>query len=480
MRHFKKTLIVFGFGILIIGVCITFFSYLAAESLYTDNYKIYKSKRKKFIEDSIAIMEGIPAPKGRMAFKNSSGGEPYMSASQGIEVHLKGLNWRGFYLDNDAAVINELRDKYDAYYKASIDKITFDPDFENNGYPDFITEIKSAPSFYQTGLISKYLNSKNPEPYKSITLNSCDNRKAVMDLWLVTFDITFRIEPNYDYRLNLAHRYNGKHPITDKSGLWLRNRFEYENMKYDRLSVLLEFKPKDFVYLAVDNEDRLKPLNETPKIGIAAVECIDFNKVGEQGVNTNTTTLGVEIEKGKSLPLYPNFDSLLKQVAYKQGKTSKKPTVSPVKDGVTTFENIIDVCQSEQVIADPNFFNSAKYSFIDIKNLGSWEQKKNWFFDKSVYKADYFHVKMLVHLYVLGEWVVKDENLIKFEARPPSIYVKPGLLDYLLPNFKIGWFGKILSALVLIMIVVLLLSFVLRPFGVFINYVLRKLFGDKK
>lgn len=477
MRKLKRTIIAILLTIFIVGCFIQAVSSAGKEKKYEKEKEAYIIKRDKFVKDSIKQLESIVVPENGISFKNSSASNAYLSASQGIEVHLKGLNWRGYYIDKDQPVVKKMRDNFDGYYKATIDKIEFDPDFENNGYPDFITEIKSAPSFYQPDMISKYLQAKDPAPYKSYKLNGCDKRKAVMDLWLVTFDITFRIEPNYDYNLNLEQGFKGKHPIIDQSALWLRMHSEYNNMKYDRLSVLLEFKPKNFYYLSSDVNDPLKPLNKSPKIGIGAVECINFTKVGEKGVEEDSNGLGVEIEKGKSLPLYPTMQELLDKVTYHQQK-SLSETVR-VKDLVSTYENIVDICSDEKIIADPNFFNSSKYSVIDIKKLGSWEQDKKWFFEKSVYKADYFHVKLLVHLYVLGEWVVKDENLIKFEARPPSTFTKPGLWDYLFPDFNLGIGGLLFSVLLVPLLFILLLSFLIPSVGKLVNYFLKRIFYKK-
>jgi len=217
-------------------------------------------------------------------------------------------------------------------------------------------------------------------------------------------------------------------------------------------------------------------MNPSPKIGIGAVECIFVEKVGEQGENNKATRLGVEIEKGKSLPLYPNLNDLKKQYAYNNYKPEKTPGVNKsVKNLVSKYENIVDICADQITIADTSFFNQPKYSAIDIKNLGSWKQEKSWFLGKTEYKADYFHVKFLVHLYVLGEWVVKDENIMQFEARPPASYTRAGLFDYLLPDFNLGMAGKIFGFILLPVILLLALSFVFPTVKKLVNKILRKL-----
>ncbi|MFC2086254.1 hypothetical protein ACFLQ9_00885 [Bacteroidota bacterium] len=240
----------------------------------------------------------------------------------------------------------------------------------------------------------------------------------------------------------------------------------------------MNLNQKNFYYLNFENGSggKVEPLNRSPKMGIGAVECIMIQKVGEQGTNNSATRLGVEIEKGKSLPLYPDLEELKKIYSYKNfnSEIKDKEQVKPVSEMVSSYENIVDICENEIVIADTNFFNKSKFSVIDLKNLGSWKQDKSWFLGASEYKADYFHVKFLVHLYVLGEWVVKDENIVKFEARPPSSLTKPGIFDYIFPDFKLGFGGRILSVILTPILLLLILSFVFPPLRIMINNLLKR------
>jgi hypothetical protein len=463
--------------ILLLGIIGVSRNYHKLKEKHIQDINEYESQLALFKEDSIKYLQSISAPINQVSFRKSSASEAYLSASQGIEAHLKGLNWRGYFIDNGQDVLEDIRTSFDAYYRTTIDKIEFDPDFENCGYPDLIVEIKSSPSFYQPSTLSKYLGKSEPKPYKSYKLNSCDKRKATMDLWLVSFDLTFRIEPNFKHNRNNEFSSDKKHPITQKPIHEIRGQREYKDMRYDRLSVLLEFKPKNFYYLSSEPANPLAPLNESPKIGIGAVECIYFEKVGEGGENNKAVRLGVELEKGKSLPLYPDMESLLNQISWKRRSNTIFNQGEPqeVESQVSAYENITDICEDGKIIADPDFFNKPKYSLVDIKNLGSWKQEKSWFLGETEYKADYFHVKFLVHLYVLGEWVVKDENLSKFKPRPPASITKPGLFDYLLPDFNLGVFGKVLSIILLPLILILLFSFFFPSIRVLVNRIIMRI-----
>lgn len=480
MNRIKLFIIIFFAVILLLGIIGESMKYRGNMERHRELLSLYKEDINNFREDSLRLLQSISAPAAGISFRRSTAGEAYLSASQGIEAHLKGINWHGYYIDIDQPILNDMRRKFNAYYRETIDKIEFDPDFEGCGYPDLIVEIKNSPSFYQPSLFSKYLGKSDPKPYKSYQLNSCGKRKATMDMWLVSFDLTFRIEPNFIYDRNKEYSFDGSHPITRKRADKIRSQKEYKDMRYDRLSVFLEFKPKNFYYLASTGNGPLTPLNESPKIGIGAVECIYFEKVGEGGENNNASRLGIELEKGKSLPLYPNLADLIEQTSWKRRDIAiyNKGKTRPVEEQISAYETITDICEDQKVIADPDFFNKSKFSIIDIKNLGSWKQDKSWVLGKTEFKADYFHVRFLVHLYVLGEWVVKDENLVKFKPRPPASVTKPGLLDYLLPDFNFGPIGRIIPALLFPLIVVLLLSFFFPVIRSFVNSLIKKLINS--
>ncbi len=482
MNKLKTALLIIFLVILGLGAAFTFHRYKNKKEQYEKEMQQYEKLHKAFQRDSAKYVEHISAPENGISFNASSSGTAYQSASQGIEAHLKGLSWRGFYIDRQQPVTKTMINNFDAHFVNTIDKIEFDPDFPGNGYPDIIFDIKSAPSFYKPKTMSKFLSeriNREPKPYKSYELNSCGRKKAVMDLWLVSFDMTFRIEPNFEHSKNNEFEFEGKHPITYFNDNKIRRMREYNDMRYDRMAVFLEFKPKNFFYINEQNNAKgnlLSPLNPSPKIGIGAVECIFVEKVGENGENNKATRLGVEIEKGKSLPLYPSLEELKKQYAYKNYDPEKTPGENqPVGSLVEKYNNIVDVCEDQVAIADTNFFNQPKYSVIDLKNLGSWKQEKSWFLGKTEYKADYFHVKFLVHLYVLGEWIVKDENIMQFEARPPASYTRAGLFDYLLPDFNLGMAGKIFGFILLPVILLLALSFVFPTVRKLINKILGKI-----
>lgn len=481
MNYLK--LIVTGLGICLLayGGYLTHGDFVERQQIYEDSLSAYNRQYAVYQRDSLRLIQAISPPENVVKWKNSSAADPYLSASQGIEVHLKGLSWRGWHLGAGEPVVDELRRNFDATFTNTIDNITFDPDFQNNGYPDLVVKVVNAPAFYSPGLLSEYLGQAvktDPVPYKSYELQSCDGRKATMDLWLVTFDITLRIEPSFDHQRNTEWPFTGRHPITRETDGWSRGRREFKDMRYDRLSVLMELKPKNNFYVATAGESPFLNPAGAPKIGIGAVECVLIEKVGEKGVNNLATTLGVDLEKGKSLPLYPNLEHLKEIYSYRNFQQSdpfKHSHLEPTKELVERFENLIDVCENSVALADPNLFGQSKYSHIDIKNLGSWRESGSWLLGDKIYNADYYHAKLLVHLYVLGEWVVNNEAVARFEARAPASITRPGVLSYLLPDFKLGIMGKLLGSVFLPLVLLLLVSFFFPPIRLLINELLKKL-----
>jgi hypothetical protein len=449
--------------------------------MYLDSLETYNAAYTSYRTDSLISIRSISPPTNGIKWR-SSNSAAYLSASQGIEVHLKGLSWRGWYLDHQSPVVKTLRNNFDAQYSNTIDNIKFDPDFPSNGYPDLIVKVVNAPSFYNPGIVSEYLGELikvEPKPYKSYELQSCDNRKATMDLWLVTCDLTFRIEPEMIHQRNGEWDYDGRHPITKEQDEWSRGRREYKNTRYDRLSVFLELKPKHNFYIAETGAYPYLQPNQNPKIGIGAVECIQIEKVGEKGINNQAVTLGVDLEKGKSLPLYPSLESIKDIYAYRNTADNpyKGSKLQETDDQLQDYTNIIDICDQSLALADESLFNASKFSHIDIKNLGSWKEEGGWLLGGNTYNADYYHAKFLIHLYVLGEWTVKGDTFAAFEARLPTQVNKPGFLDYVLPDFGLGIVGKIATIILLSLIVVVFMPILFPSLRFIINKLLQLVIG---
>ncbi len=435
---------------------------------YQDSLKIYESSLAQRDADSARLIQANP--DGDIAFSTNqienALGNPYLSASQGIEVHLEGLEWRGKYFD--PALIQDIKTKFSGRYVNTINQIHLDPDFPRNGYPDLFIDIQNAPTIYQPGAISSFLKDilNVKKPVNSYWLNT-NSGKAKMDLWLVEFDMTFRIEPSDNHSRNREIVFDGIHPITRESDNSIRGKREMKNQRYDQMNVLLKIQPNvNHWYIADKNENGVYEPNGSPKIGVAAIECLQIQKVGEEGINNQDTRIGIVLNKGKSLPLYPSAESLKSALT----GTPFTPEVAELTKDYLELTNE----EGKPIRLNNQLFNQAKYSYVSIQNLGSWKEEKSWPLGPTTFNADYFHASFLVHLYVLGEWTVKPSSFVAFEARKPFKVTKPGLLDQLLPDFKLGIFGKFVITAVLIIGLTCVLAIFFPPLFKLINALLKR------
>lgn len=486
MRKVLSIIILILIGVWILGMFVTQNNYENKLLKYEEDLKEYHVNYDDFKKDSTNFRRNISAPKesikwnktkGLISTLNSSTDEPYLSAAQGIEVHLKGLTWGDYFLDNKEPIVREMEKKFGAEFKRTINSVSFDPDFKDNGYPDLLIRVENAPSFYEPNNVSNVLNnifSKEPAPYKSFEIESCDSNKTMMDLWLVSVDLTFRIEPAKGHDRNKEKDFDGRHPITGKKASWSRGKREFKNKdnSYGNLGVLVEFKPKSNFYISeIQSNGLLSPINENPKIGIGAVECVSIKNISEAGANSPISSIGVNLSTGSSIALYPNIEEL-KEIYAKNSiddagnnELIEKKEQLNLEASILNHDNILEYCKNSVAEVDPNFFGSSKYSVLEIKNLGPWKNKEKFVFRKKEYRADLYTVNFLIHLYVLGEWTVKDQNLTKYKPRKPFKIERPTIWSYIIPDFLIGIIGKIFSGIIILLILLIILSIVVPSFG---------------
>ena len=98
-----KTIVLFLLAaILLVGVYNVSKDYSRSLHNYENQLIEYNQKLEKHRQDSIRLIQSISAPRNAIQYPVSSAGEAYQSASQGIEVQLKGLSWRGYFRHNPA------------------------------------------------------------------------------------------------------------------------------------------------------------------------------------------------------------------------------------------------------------------------------------------------------------------------------------------------------------------------------------------
>ena len=426
----------------------------------TTHYNHQLKEQQKLLDNLRPANELI---KTRENALSNSLSDPYLNASQGVEVHLEGIRWMGQWFK---AHQNMGIDKMGGIAEVQINQIVFDPDFEKAGMPDLNVEV-TAPRFFQmnnflndwlqgfqlSGFLGKAFAEK--KPVEIYDLETAPGKRQKMSLWLLEFDTFLRIEPSPDHdSRNIGNL--EKHPVSGVLTDKIRKEQEAKNQRYGNVSVMLKFKPKAGTwYIADTDETGMLVANGEPKIGIAAVECIGIKPVSE---NKQLNNIGVYLRRGSSLALYNSPAEI--DSRYNQSSIAMNDALMPINN----------MALNEQAIANPNLFGKEKYAIIHLTNLGSW-QEGSWFSNVSRY-ADQYHARFVIHAYVLGEWNVQPVNIVKPKPRPAFSQKKAGLMDFLLPDFHLGWLGKLVSGGGWVIIGILILSLLFPPVGLLIKRII--------
>jgi len=440
---------------------------------YQDSIELYEQMTEVVQQDSVvqAQLLGLVQPP-QAEFQpdklENSHADPYMSASQGVEVTVEGLAWRGRLIDT--VVRADLFHKYGADYVQGYNKLFFDPDFPECGYPNLNIKVPDVPTLYveKNKDLSRFIRrkTKKAEPIESFYLTPEEGKRIRMDYWVAEFDIAFRIEPDRRHSRNEEFSYSGIHPITRIDHKKLRRQEEYKNQRYDGMTLFLGFNPKKSWYIGTQNDEGIFQTDAQPSIGIAGVECYKIVKVGEKGTNNEDDAIGISVEKGEALPLYNSLDEVT-QVYTQTGTRAFASTgtvLTPNNTGGVT-----------QIYTNPNLFDKSKFSAIRINNIGSWRTDNNWFLGKREYEADFFQASFYVHLYVLGEWTVKGRSLVAYKPHPPTRIVKSGLFSKLLPDFNLGILGRGVSVLLIGLLIFVVLSFFISPIGQLLSQFVKRI-----
>ena len=454
-----------------------FFSWMGFNNLHTINrnnelIKAWQADTARYNQQLAAqqkllanLHPGDDLIKTRENALSSSMSDPYLNASQGVEVHLEGIRWMGKWFT--ARQHNGI-EKIGGIAEVQINQIIFDPDFEKAGMPDLNVEV-TAPRFFEmnsflkewlkgfqlSGFLGKAFGEK--KPVETYDLEAVPGKRQKMSLWLLEFDTFLRIEPSPDHdSRNIGNL--ERHPVSGISTDKIRREQESKNQRYGNVSVMLKFKPKAGTwYIADKDASDMLVANGEPKIGIAAVECIGIKPVSQ---NEKLNNIGVYLRRGSSLALYNSPSEI--DSKYSQSNISMDDALMPIENPV----------YNEESVANPNLFGKEKYAIIHLTNLGSW-QEGSWFSSINRY-ADQYHARFVIHAYVLGEWNVQPVNIVKPEPRPAFSQKKTGFLDFLLPDLNLGWFGKIISGGGWIIIGLIVLSVFFPPVGLIINKLLRR------
>lgn len=390
-------------------------------------------------------------------------GDPYLTASQGVEVHLEGIRWQGKWFN---ARCKHGIEKLGGIAEVQINQAVFDPDFKKAGMPDLNIELTPPRFFKMQNFFNDWLKGYRLggimenvlgeiKPVKTYELETLPGKYQKMDLWLMEFDAFLRVEPSPVHDNTNTGDLNN-HPVTGISTWKIRHDRESKNQRYGFVSIMLKFKPKNGTWYIANNDNTgmLRP-NSEPRIGIGAVECIGIKKVSE---NENMDNIGVYLRRGSGLALYDTPGEIDNK--FNQNRVKLTDVQKPVESNVI----------KKGTIANPHLFGKEKYAIIHLANMGSW-QEGTWLSGINRY-ADQYHARFVIHTYVLGEWDVKPVAIAKPSPRPPFSMKKASVLDFLLPDLNLGWLGKIFSGSGWAIIGIIVLCLFFPPIAMFINKIL--------
>lgn len=434
---------------------------------------------QKFVQKQDSIISNLNPPESKM---RATGNDAMVSAYQGVEVHIEGLRWKNnwFNSKNDHNILTiEGRNDFD------LNQVVFDPDLPECGKPDLYIDVSEPEIFRVNNFLEESLNYKISKvlgsklsverPYETYSWNVRDekgniSKKVKMDLWLLKFSLNIRVEPAPDDERTDDVKDDTRHPVTKSK---LNDEPEYDNQRYGNVSLALRFVPKGDSWFigSVGNNGLLNP-NSTPNIGVAAVECISVKFDGDP--EEKDTRIGAHIFKGKSLALHNNVEDFI----FKRNAKSSNyvQNVNKQTGDYYKFAN-----SDQDVGLNSGLFDKDKFAIIHLANIGAWE-KGSFFniFSSGRKYADNIKADFVIHTFVVGEWNVKRPHLVDFE--PPEQYYQeqPSLISSLIPDFGLGFLGKIFSGTGLIIVGVLVLGLFFPPVLSLINLVLRVVVSTMK
>ena len=324
----------------------------------------------------------------------------------------------------------------------------FDPDHAYYGLPDVKISIKDVRLYeMEKGPLAEFLSfgtDKSPKPYKiykkRIVSDSLGlkNKFFIMQLWLTEFEVNVDIRPDRDVPdfITAEERNTVQYPgyWYGSSQKWIKLKDldkEFKDMRYGDLSFILEVIPdKSPIFLKTKDG-----VTSKPDFAIGAIYCnkaIIGNEPKVQRISTN-------VHAGMPLFLNNEYD------------------FSKMNENLNNFSTNLE-SNADKIMAiktnDENFIWSKPYYIkLFFNNLGTWRS--------GVFNQNQFHdqvnLSFLMPVFVVGSWdvIIPQEILPAWD--PPKPFIKKITIRNFLPFWNLGFFGKMGSILLLVIILSLVL-----------------------
>jgi len=402
---------------------------------------------------------------------------------QGVEVHLDSINWRGreFNAQRDNGIVEAggLND-------FKVNKIIFDPDVVNRGYPSLVVTA-SNPQIFDLGkfvnetlgayqfspAIARLLSKQGPYETHNWDIRDKDGKKtgqAQMDIWLMEFNVVIDAKPSSDKTLTPADS-TKIDPITGLKNSDLKA--EYENQRYGNLDIVLKLTAGQQAPILASHDGQRTRVSKKPHFGIAALEVASVKFLGSK--DKQTGEIGAYLEKGESLALFdkPTFD-------YSE-PTKKVNYIDPnsIKD-IEQYRSQLMNKNLGSVDWSSSIFDKDKYAYIHVANFGSWKEKQH-FYSSSELWADKIDVRFVMHIFAIGDWELKRPVVIgQIDATERNVKHESGIFEFKMPGFGLGAFGQYLTGSTLLIAGILVLGVFFPPVLTIINTILGAISGVLK
>ncbi|REE01526.1 hypothetical protein [Marinoscillum furvescens] len=362
---------------------------------------------------------------------------------EGAEVTLEGIR----FFDQQYGKARQPGYTYDC------NAAQLDPDHPYFGLPDVKIDISPVeyfkPSQGALANFMKWMGAKEETgPFRTYekqllhtdSLGNTTLKKFAMELWLTRFNVTLTIRADHDKpNLNLSDQelsrkryprywYGSTEPGRISVNDLGAKKEEYQEWLYSNLTFALKLNPNASPWYIKTGE------NETlrPKIAIAGLFCQHFEKKSlEEGrVDFNAFA-------GKASPLY--------YTPFEQTDTAQ--WVGGIESRTA------QVLSQLRTLSEQNIWDRPYYARLITQNFGS--RKQNLGLKK---QDDQINLEFLMPLFVVGSLDVVLPSELLAEWNPPEAYSRSFGLKNLLPGWGMGLGGKIISAVILVVILMVALN----------------------
>jgi hypothetical protein len=278
-----------------------------------------------------------------------------------------------------------------------------------------------------------------------------------METWLLEFDLVVSAKPAGRKDQDVSIDKNLHNSITGQKVMDMRD--ERDNYNYGALDIVLKFIPKTTSWYIENDAQSDSGFNKgNLHLGIAAVEVIYLNP-SKNNLNEAGGEAAVYLEKGGSLALSKSFEGL--PVRGNNGLRNRASVLSRPQ----SLEKKITELATDTGYLNPELFDIPKFAVITFPNFGTWH-KKGGIFSKEQLFSDQIEAKLLIHTFVVGEWKLKREKYVDFEAQKPIHFEKPsglekmgdsvsGFFESFLPGFSIKFLSYLFWPIIILIIILL-------------------------